>query len=135
MFRATAIVAFVLAVTVTAAAQPQPPGQAGRYFVEFDALGPAATNAIRGAGGTTVHEFPQYNVIAARLPQAAVQALRNNPRVRSVTDDVLRYPFSQTVPYGISMVCSRPAWASARSRCASSTPASTRAMRICRRPS
>ena len=104
MFRATAIVAFVLAVTVTAATQPQPPGQAGRYFVEFDALGPAATNAIRGAGGTTVHEFPQYNVIAAQLPAAAVQALRNNPRVRSITDDVPRYPLSQTVPYGISMV-------------------------------
>lgn len=104
MFRATSIVAFVLAVAVTAAAQPQPPGQAGRYFVEFDALGPAASNAIRGAGGTTVYEFPQYNVIAARLPEAAVRALRNNPRVRSITDDVPRYPLSQTVPFGISMV-------------------------------
>lgn len=104
MFRATIVAAFVLAVAVTATAQPQPPGQAGRYFVEFDALGPAASNAIRAAGGTTVYEFPEYNVIAAQLPEAAVQALRSNPRVRSVTDDVPRYPFSQTVPYGISMV-------------------------------
>lgn len=105
MFRTSFAAALVLALVFPAAAQPQPPGQEGRYFVEFDALGPAASNAIRAAGGTTVHEFPDYNVIAARLPQAAVAALRNNPRVRSVTDDVPRYPFStQTVPYGISMV-------------------------------
>jgi subtilisin family serine protease len=105
MFRASSIAAILLAVAVTATAQPQPPAQGGRYFVEFDTLGPAAANAIRAAGGTTVHEFPEFNVIAARLPDAAVQALRNNPRVRSITDDVPRYPFStQTVPYGISMV-------------------------------
>ena len=105
MFRATSVAAFVLAVAVAAAAQSQPPGQAGRYFVEFDALGPAATNAIRAAGGTSVYEFPEYNLIVARLPEAAVQALRNNPRVRSISDDVPRYPFStQLVPYGIPMV-------------------------------
>ena len=103
MFRVTSIAAFVLAIAVAAAAQP--PGQAGRYFVEFDAFSPAAPNAIRAAGGTIVHEFPEYNVIAARLPKAAVQALRSDPRVRGITDDVPRYPFStETIPYGISMV-------------------------------
>jgi serine protease len=105
MFRTTFVATFVLALAVPAAAQPQPPGQEGRYFVEFDALGPIASDAIQRAGGTTVYEFPEFNVIAARLPQAAVPALRNNPRVRSITDDVPRYPFSnQVVPYGIPMV-------------------------------
>lgn len=104
MFRTISLLAVVVSLAVSAAAQPQSPGAEGRYFVEFDALGPGAANAIRAAGGTTIHEFPAYNVIAARLPAAAVQALRNNPRVRSITEDVPRYPFAQSVPYGISMV-------------------------------
>lgn len=104
MLRVPSFTAFVLTIAAAAAAQPQPPGQAGRYFVEFDILSAAARSSVQAAGGRTVHEFPDYNVIAAWLPEAAVQALRNNPRVRSITDDVPRYPFSQTVPYGISMV-------------------------------
>jgi len=104
MLRVPSFTAFVLTIAAAAAAQPQPPGQAGRYFVEFDILSAAARSAVQAAGGRTVHEFPEYNVIAAWLPEPAVQALRNNPRVRSITDDVPRYPFSQTVPYGISMV-------------------------------
>jgi serine protease len=95
MFRATAVAAIVLAFAAVSAAQPQPNGPGGRYMIEFDR-----------AGGSPVHEFPEFNVIAARLPAAAVQALRNHPRVRSIVEDVLRYPFStgETTPYGISMV-------------------------------
>jgi serine protease len=73
-------------------------------MVEFHRFGPDAAAAIRGAGGAPVHEFPDYNVIAARLPAGAVQALQRNPNVRSIAEDVRRYPFSQTVPYGITMV-------------------------------
>jgi serine protease len=106
MFRASAVVVFVLALATFGAAQPQPPAPGGRYMVEFDRLDPGVSTIIQGAGGSTVHEFPDYNVIAARLPAAAVQALRNHPRVRSIVEDVPRFPFSttETMPYGIPMV-------------------------------
>jgi serine protease len=106
MFRATAVAAIVLAFAAVSAAQPQPNGPGGRYMIEFDRLAPDAQGIVQAAGGSPVHEFPEFNVIAARLPAAAVQALRNHPRVRSIVEDVLRYPFStgETTPYGISMV-------------------------------
>jgi serine protease len=93
-----------LAAGSPARAQPQAPGADGRYMVEFHSFGPDAAAIVRGAGGVPVYEFPQYNVIAAWLPAGAAQALARNPNVRSIAEDVRRYPLSQTVPYGISMV-------------------------------
>jgi serine protease len=106
MFRAATTAVIVFAFAALSTAQPQPAGEGGRYMVEFDRLAPGAPDIVRAAGGSPVHEFPEYNVIAARLPAAAVQALRNDPRVRSIAEDVRRYPFStvETKPYGISMV-------------------------------
>jgi serine protease len=106
MFRAIAIAAVVLGFATVSVAQAQPDGQGGRYMIEFDRLAPDAPGIVRAAGGSPVHEFPEYNVIAARLPAAAVQALGNHPRVRSIAEDVLRYPFStgEVTPYGIPMV-------------------------------
>ena len=82
-----------------------PPGQERRrYVVEFNQAGPGAAAAVRTAGGDVVHEFPQFGMAAAWLPEAAVAALRNNPNVQSIEEDPLRFPFADTVPYGISMV-------------------------------
>lgn len=99
-----ALVVLALAVPALAGAQPTPPSpQHDRYMIEFRQFGPAAA-AVRAAGGVVVHEFPALSVVAAWLTPAAVQALRINPNVIAVEEDPARFPFAQTVPYGIPMV-------------------------------
>ena len=83
----------------------QPPGQERRrVVVEFAQFGPDASAAVRVAGGQIAHEFPQFRKLAAWLPEPALAALRSNPNVLSIDEDPLRFPFAETVPYGISMV-------------------------------
>jgi subtilisin family serine protease len=94
-------------VLVPGALMAQPPGDGqgdGRYMVQFRQAGPAEAAAIRSAGGTPIHQFPDLNVIAARLPNAALQALQRNPNVLSIEVDPRRYPSAQVTPYGITMV-------------------------------
>lgn len=75
-----------------------------RYFVEFKQFNPNAARQIRAAGGTPVHEFRRYGVIAASLPPQALQGLANNPNVAGITEDAPRYPMAEITPYGIPMV-------------------------------
>jgi serine protease len=82
----------------------QPASADGRYMIEFRRFGPDAAATVRAAGGQVVHEFPDLSVVAAWLPAAALQGLRNNPNVVDIEEDPRRYPFAQTTPYGIPMV-------------------------------
>lgn len=75
-----------------------------RYFVEFKQFNPNAARQIRVAGGTPIHEFDEYGVIAAQLPAHALNALASNPNVASIAEDPPRYPMAETTPYGIPMV-------------------------------
>ena len=92
-----------------AAPNAQGPGQAPgqerrRYVVEFRQSGPGAAAAVRSAGGEVAHEFPEFRKVAAWLPEPALAVLQNNPNVVGIEVDPERYPFAETVPYGISMV-------------------------------
>lgn len=89
----------LLWIGLTAHAQPT----AQRYLIEFREFGPASA-AVRGAGGSPVHEFPAQRTIAAWLPEQARLALANRPDVLRIERDAERYPLAQTTPYGISMV-------------------------------
>jgi serine protease len=81
----------------------QPASGEGRYMIEFRAVASGAS-AVRAAGGTVVHQFPELNTVAAWLPASALEALRNNPNVVAIEVDPVRQPFAQTTPYGIPMV-------------------------------
>ena len=96
--------ALTLALLVVVAAVPVLGQGQERYMVEFHRFGPDSVKAVRAAGGTPVHEFPQYGVVAAWLPDAALKGLANNPNVRQIAKDQKRYLLSETVPYGIPMV-------------------------------
>lgn len=74
-----------------------------RYIVEFKDH-PAGMRALNGAGAEVLLSLPGHNAVAARIPKAALPALSKNPNILSIEDDPRRYPTSQTVPYGISMV-------------------------------
>jgi subtilisin family serine protease len=74
-----------------------------RYMVKFRERGNHG-NAVRAAGGSPVHEFPELGVVAAWLPEPALRGLAHNPHVIFIEADPPRYPLAQTTPYGIPMV-------------------------------
>ena len=78
-------------------------GGPGRYMVHFRDRGNHGA-AVRAAGGSPVHEFADLGVVAAWLPEPALQSLSHNPNVVAIELDPKRYPMAQTTPYGISMV-------------------------------
>jgi serine protease len=97
-----------------------PPAAAGifddRYIVSFHQYGPHAPAAIIAAGGRVVRELPEVSAVAAKLPEAALQGLRNHPQVSLIEVDARRYPLQATplwsdlvagaeiIPYGIQMI-------------------------------
>jgi len=74
-----------------------------RYIVKFRDFNGAAA-AVAAAGGRVALQLEPQRAVAAYLPERALQALRANPRVEYVEDDVLRHPLAQSMPYGIGMV-------------------------------
>lgn len=75
----------------------------GRYLVKFkDFRG--ASQAVNAHGGRAVLELEPQGVVAAYLPEQALNGLRNNPNVEYVEVDERRYLMGQTSPYGIAMV-------------------------------
>ena len=98
-----AVLCAVLLLPATSPAQDSDTGDVVRYMVHFRDRGNHGA-AVRAAGGTPVHEFPELGVVAAWLPEPALQGLSRNPNVVAVEVDPLRYPLAQTSPYGISMV-------------------------------
>ena len=68
--------------------QAQPPERV-RVIIGFQQQpGPNERALVRGFGGTIGHTYNLVRGIAAELPQAAVNALRGNPNVTSVDEDV-----------------------------------------------
>ncbi len=71
------------------------------YFVGFRQLPDPAL--VRGYGGEIVHTYNLIPAVAARLPGAALAALRHNPNVEYVEPDGVCEAL-ETVPWGISRV-------------------------------
>ena len=74
-----------------------------RYIVKFANEAPGRA-ALAAAGGRIVLELGPQGAAAAHLPPQALEALKRNPHIEYVEEDVIRVPFAQTVPYGIPMV-------------------------------
>ena len=68
----------------------------------FDAM--AAKNILKQAGAKPHKVLSKQKMVAASMSKAALNRLRNNPNVESVTEDPKRRLMAQTSPYGISMV-------------------------------
>lgn len=78
-------------------------GSPERYLVHFRDRGNHGAE-VRAAGGSPVHEFADLGVVAAWLPEPALQSLSRNPNVVAIEPDPRRYPMAQSTPYGITMV-------------------------------
>ncbi|WP_160152243.1 S8 family serine peptidase [Microbulbifer sp. ALW1] len=91
--------ALALAVAVQASAADE------RYIVKFkEGKGPAVKAMMEKNGGRSALALEKHNAMAANLPQKALTAMRNNPNVEYVEEDVKRYPMAETTPFGIPMV-------------------------------
>ncbi|QYK04082.1 S8 family serine peptidase [Shewanella zhangzhouensis] len=81
------------------------PDEASRVIVKFKpGMAPAAKASIHAAGGTLMLDLSRHDAAAFLLPASAVQGLSHNPLIEYLEADVLRYPLSQSEPYGIAMV-------------------------------
>ncbi len=92
--------ALVLGTAGPSVSMAAPPN--GRYFVGFHGAPDAAL--VRNLGGEIVYTYGIIPAVAARLPDAAVKALANNPNVAYVEPDGVCYAIADTVPWGITRV-------------------------------
>lgn len=77
--------------------------QDGRYIVKFkNERGRAALH--QAAGAQIALELNKRNAVAAYLPEAALNGLRNNPNIEYVEVDPRRYLQATTDPYGLGLV-------------------------------
>lgn len=102
-FPTTTFAAIIILLTVPVlAAGPD----LDRHIVKFkDArFGPGSAQIVVGYGGIVHLQLVPQKAVAATIPTAAVEGLRNHPDVQYVEIDPPRYALAQTTPYGIKMV-------------------------------
>jgi subtilisin family serine protease len=84
--------------------------QNDRFIIQFkDGRGNAGRGAVNAAGASVALELNNHNAVAARIPAAALNGLRNNPNIEFIEEDAKRYPLAtnftpEVSPYGIAMV-------------------------------
>jgi len=94
-----AIVSCMILTTAAYAAKPDP----DRYVVSFlDAA--KGRSALRAAGADVLRELPNQGAVAAHIPARALKGLLRNPNIEYIEVDALRYPMSETVPWGIPTI-------------------------------
>lgn len=102
-FSKTAILIALLTGVVLAstahAANPDP----DRYIVSFLDVAKGKF-ALRAAGGNVLRELPNQGAVAAHIPARALKGLQRNPNIEYIEEDALRYPMSETTPWGIPKI-------------------------------
>jgi len=111
------VLVLALALSVVTPAQTASSGPDGkvRVWVEFvPGTAVHVEKAILGAQAEVHYRFDSLNAFVISVPQSALEGLARNPNVVSIEEDVVRYAFGETVPYGIDMVTARDVWDSDR---------------------
>jgi len=95
----TALLAAALFAGAAQAAKPDP----DRYIISFlDAT--KGRSALKVAGASVLREMPNQGAVAAHVPARALKGLMRNPSIEYIEVDALRYPMSETVPWGIPTI-------------------------------
>ncbi|WP_444946002.1 S8 family serine peptidase [Microbulbifer sp. VTAC004] len=99
------IVSLVATSVLTIAIANHANAEDKRYIITFkQGKGETVKSQMRARGGRKALDIRRQNAMAAHLPEKALQALRKNPNIEFIEEDVKRYPMSQQVPFGIPMV-------------------------------
>ena len=86
-------------ISVTNAAPPE------RVWVVYKEGGKGAVARVLRRSNAEIHyEMDSLNAYVASMPSAAARGLSRNPHIDYIEADVKRYPFGETVPYGITAV-------------------------------
>jgi serine protease len=99
---ATILMAMMMGLVLATAAHAAKP-YPDRYIVSFldNAKG---RSALRAAGAGILRELPNQGAVAAYIPAPALKGLLRNPNIEYIEVDALRYPMSETVPWGIPTI-------------------------------
>lgn len=82
-----------------------------RVWVEFvPGNGQKVEHALNGVGAEFHYRFENLNSFVVTVPEQALNGLRRNPNVLSIEEDLRRYAYGDSVPYGIDMVQARDIW-------------------------
>ncbi|ADC49870.1 extracellular alkaline serine protease subtilisin E pre-cursor [Alkalihalophilus pseudofirmus OF4] len=90
---------FLIMLVGTASAN----GAKQEYLIGFNS--DKAKGLIQNAGGEIHHEYTEFPVIYAELPEAAVSGLKNNPHIDFIEENE-EVEIAQTVPWGIPYIYS-----------------------------
>ncbi|MDH3890759.1 MAG: S8 family serine peptidase [candidate division Zixibacteria bacterium] len=71
----------------------------------------AVRTALSASNGVVKREYQNFAVIYASLTAEGIEALKNDPNVRYVEEDILRYPSAQTLDWGVDRVDAEYVWA------------------------
>lgn len=71
----------------------------------------AARTALSASNGVVKREYQNFPVIHASLTAEAIEELKNDPSIRYVEPDILRYPSAQTLDWGVDRVDAEYVWA------------------------
>ena len=118
--------AILAGLALAAACDPRAPGlpsspeasvtsKASRVVIVGFRASPGASERalINAAGGSVRYNFRHIRAISANLPAAAVAALRNNPNVAYVDENITMVPLGtrQVVDWGVTKIDAPGAWA------------------------
>jgi subtilisin len=98
VLRSTAAGLGVLGASGVAGATPGGDRKYG-YNVGFDT--PGARRAAENAASEVIRTLDSIGVLTAKIPDDAVDALRNNPNVRFVEENRFMHKLAETTPWGI----------------------------------
>jgi subtilisin family serine protease len=95
----TAVACATLALGAAQAADTEPAAGFTRVIVGFKAgTEPGARAAVARSSGRVARELPAVAAMAVELPAEALAALRRNPNVAYVEEDLKRYPLALSAP-------------------------------------
>ncbi len=100
-FVLTFLLSFAMIFSSFASAAPEK-SQVNDYLIGFKDR--VNQNIVKKQGGKVLHEYKYMEVVHAKLPDRAVQALANNPNIAYVEEDYKAYAIGQTVPWGITHI-------------------------------
>jgi serine protease len=101
----TKIIILIVAITgmILGSAASAAGPDSDRYIVSFQDVA-KGKSALRAAGANMLRELPNQGAVAARIPARALKGLQRNPNIEYIEVDTLRFPMSETTPWGIPTV-------------------------------
>jgi len=129
-FGPACLAAVIVSVTNIGVAAPtdQTPAATSRVFIEYQSRSAEAVRrAIEQGQGFVHHRFDNLNAFSATLPNKAIEALSKRQDVVLIEEDPRRYPLSESIPYGVTLVQAPAVWAGS----GSGTPITGAGIEVC----